>query len=156
MKHKHLNLIFTAKIIMLLAFSASSFGDDHYSEVEKENIDLVVKFYNIALNEKNADKAVTYLGDKYIQHNPVAQDGHAGLVGFVNYLKNQFPENNNEIKKVFADHDHVFLHVHSKRTPDSRGNAIIDIFRVENGKIVEHWDVIQEIPEKPANNNTMF
>jgi len=50
----------------------------------------------------------------------------------------------------------VVLHVHSRPTPQDRGSAIIDIFRVENGKIIEHWDVIQPVPEKAANSNTMF
>ena len=139
---------------LVLSFSAQTFAER--TKLEQTNIDLVTEFYNIALNDKNAEKARSYLGDVYIQHNPVAQDGPEGLVGFVNYLKNQFPQNHNEIKKAFADGDYVFLHVLSKRTPDSRGNAIVDIFRLENGKIVEHWDVIQEIPEKSANNNTMF
>jgi predicted SnoaL-like aldol condensation-catalyzing enzyme len=60
------------------------------------------------------------------------------------------------VKHVFADGDYVIQHVHSVRVPGSRGSAIINIFKLENGKIVEHWDVIQEIPEKSANANTMF
>ena len=52
--------------------------------------------------------------------------------------------------------DYVILHVHNVPTPGSRGNAIIDIFKLEDGKVVEHWDVRQEIPETAANNNTMF
>jgi len=141
-------------ILLLVACSGSATAER--SKQEQTNLDLVVEFYNLALNDKNVEKAKTYLGDKYIQHNPVAQDGPEGFVGFINYLKNQFPQNHNEIKQVFVDGDHVFLHVHSKRTPDARGSAIIDIFRLENGKIVEHWDVIQEIPDQSANNNTMF
>jgi len=141
-------------ILLLVACSGSATAER--SKQEQTNLDLVVEFYNLALNDKNVEKAKTYLGDKYVQHNPVAQDGPEGFVGFINYLKNQFPQNHNEIKQAFVDGDHVFLHVHSKRTPDARGSAIIDIFRLENGKIVEHWDVIQEIPEQSANNNTMF
>ena len=57
---------------------------------------------------------------------------------------------------MFADGDYVILHVHNVPTPGSRGNAIIDIFKLENGKVVEHWDVRQEIPEQSANSNTMF
>jgi predicted SnoaL-like aldol condensation-catalyzing enzyme len=55
-----------------------------------------------------------------------------------------------------VDGDYVILHVHAVREPGSRGNAIVDIFKLENGKVVEHWDVVQAIPETPANNNTMF
>jgi predicted SnoaL-like aldol condensation-catalyzing enzyme len=61
-----------------------------------------------------------------------------------------------EIKRSFVDGDYVILHVHAVREPGSRGNAIVDIFKLENGKVVEHWDVVQAIPETPANNNTMF
>jgi predicted SnoaL-like aldol condensation-catalyzing enzyme len=60
------------------------------------------------------------------------------------------------IIRVFADDDYVIQHVHRVPTPGSRGNAILNIYKLENGKIVEHWDVIQPVPEKSANNNTMF
>jgi predicted SnoaL-like aldol condensation-catalyzing enzyme len=61
-----------------------------------------------------------------------------------------------EIKRVFADGDYVILHVHAVREPGTRGVAVVDIFKLENGKIVEHWDVVQPIPEKAANTNGMF
>jgi SnoaL-like domain len=68
----------------------------------------------------------------------------------------KFPASRSEIKRVFADGDYVILHVHAVREPETRGNAIVDIFKLENGKIVEHWDVVQPIPEKAANANGMF
>ena len=71
-------------------------------------------------------------------------------------LKEKFPNAHSEIKRVIAEGDLVVLHVHSVREPGQRGRAVIDIFKVENGKIVEHWDVVQDIPEKPANDNSMF
>jgi predicted SnoaL-like aldol condensation-catalyzing enzyme len=120
------------------------------------NKKTVIALYNAALNEKDFDKARQYLGDKYIQHNPVAADGPEGLKGFIEFLKAKFPNNKSDIKRVFADGDYVIVHVHAVRTPGDRGNAIIDIFRLENGKVVEHWDAVQPIPEKSANNNGMF
>jgi predicted SnoaL-like aldol condensation-catalyzing enzyme len=116
----------------------------------------VVEFYEQAINKKDFDAASKYLGPRYIQHNPVAPDGAEGLKGFIGFLKSKFPESKSEIKRVFAEGDYVILHVHAVREPGTRGRAIIDIFRLENGKIVEHWDVAQDIPEKAANANGMF
>ena len=116
----------------------------------------VVEFYEKAINQKDFDAASKYLGPRYIQHNPFAADGAEGLKGFLGFLRDKFPKSKSEIKRVFADGDFVILHVHAVREPGTRGRAIIDIFRLENGKIVEHWDVAQDIPEKPANANGMF
>jgi predicted SnoaL-like aldol condensation-catalyzing enzyme len=96
------------------------------------------------------------MGDRYKQHNPLVADGPEGLKAFIEFLKTNFPEARSEIKRAFADGDYVILHVHSIRPPNMRGRAIIEIFRLENGKIDEHWDVIQEIPEESANPNGMF
>ena len=120
------------------------------------NKKIVVDFYNLALNQKDFDAASKYLGPRYIQHNPNAPDGAEGLKRLVTFLKEKFPNSKSEIKRVIAEGDLVVLHVHSVREPGQRGRAIVDIFRLENGKIVEHWDVIQPVPEKAANDNTMF
>ena len=72
------------------------------------------------------------------------------------FIKDKFPNSRSEFKRTFAEGDYVIVHVHAIREPGTRGSAIIDIFRLENGKIVEHWDVVQPIPEKAANDNTMF
>jgi predicted SnoaL-like aldol condensation-catalyzing enzyme len=122
----------------------------------EENKKVVAEFYEAAVNQKNFAAAAKFLGPRYIQHNPTAADGAEGLKAYITFLREKFPDSHSEVKHVFADGDYVIQHVHSVRTPGSRGLAIINIFRLENGKIVEHWDVIQEVPEKPANNNTMF
>jgi predicted SnoaL-like aldol condensation-catalyzing enzyme len=122
----------------------------------EENKKIVAEFYDAALNQKDFEKASKYLGSRYTQHNPNAADGPEGLKGFLAFLKDKFPNNRSEIKRIFADGDYVIVHVHAVREPGTRGNAIIDIFRLENGKVVEHWDVVQPIPEKAANDNGMF
>ena len=122
-------------------------------ESNKKN---VVAFYQKAINDKDFDAASKYLGPHYIQHNPTAPDGAEGLKGFIGFLRGKFPQAKSEIKRVFAEGDYVILHVHAVREPGTRGRAIIDIFRLENGKIVEHWDVAQDVPEKAANANGMF
>ena len=125
---------------------------------EEENKRLVMEFYDAALNKKDFEAASRYLGDKYIQHNPTAADGPEGLRGFVDFLRKDFPQAHNEIKYAYADGDFVILHVHSVRVPGTLGRAIVDIFRLENGKVVEHWDVIQDItdPADARNTNGMF
>ncbi len=122
-------------------------------EINKKN---VLAFYDKALNQKDFDAAAKYLGPRYVQHNPGAADGPEGLKAFLQFLREKYPASHSEIVRAFADGDYVILHVHAVRDPGTRGFAIVDIFKLEDGKIVEHWDVRQEIPEKAANNNGMF
>ena len=141
------------RLIVLAAALAAAPAQAQSLEANKRN---VVEFSNLALNEKNFEAASKYLGPRYIQHNPTAPDGAEGLKGFIGFLRDKFPQSRSEIKRVFADGDFVIVHVHSVREPGTRGRAIIDLFRLENGKIVEHWDVVQDVPEKAANSNGMF
>jgi predicted SnoaL-like aldol condensation-catalyzing enzyme len=120
------------------------------------NKKIVIDFYEKALNQKDFDAAAKHFGPRYIQHNPGAPDGIDGFKAFIAMRKEKFPNARSEIKRAFADGDYVILHIHSMREPGERGAAVIDIFRLENGKIVEHWDVVQPVPEKAANNNGMF
>ena len=138
-----------------LAFAMTSVqaADAQQQETNKKN---VVEFYEKALNQKDFEAASRYLGPRYTQHNPVAADGPEGLKAFIQFLRDKFPSSRSEIKRVFADGDYVIVHVHAMRESGTRGRAIIDIFKLENGKIVEHWDVGQDIPEKAANPNGMF
>jgi predicted SnoaL-like aldol condensation-catalyzing enzyme len=120
------------------------------------NKKTVQEFYDFLINKKDFKLASRYIGDRYVQHNPLVADGPEGLKAFVEFLKSNFPDARSEIKQVLAEGDYVIIHVHSVRIPGSRGRAIFDLFKLENGKIVEHWDTIQEIPESSANNNGMF
>jgi len=139
-------------VIMMLVASIC-WADKSEQQINKEN---VISFYQKAINEKDFEAAEKYLGDKYIQHNPMAADGKEGLERFIGFLKAKAPKYHSEIKNAFADGDYVILHVHNIPAPGEIGKAIVDIFRLEKGKIVEHWDVIQKIPAKAANENGMF
>ena len=121
-----------------------------------KNEQVVRSFYEAAINQKDFEAASKYLGPKYIQHNPTAADGVDGLRNFIQSLRDKLPNYHSRIVRAFSDGDFVILHVHNQREPNTRGFAIIDIFRLQNGKIVEHWDVRQEIPEAAANTNGMF
>lgn len=105
---------------------------------------------------EDADAALQYVGPRYVQHNPNAADGPQGFRQFIAFLRDKYPDSHSEIVTSFVDGEHVILHVRAVREPGTRGNAIVDIFRLENGKIVEHWDVTQAIPEKTASGNPMF
>ncbi len=117
----------------------------------------VLAFHDLAFNQgKFREAADKYIGNVYIQHNPGVADGIEAFVA-LGGMRKQFPQMKAEIKRVIAEGDLVVLHVHYQLDPNTRGSAVVDIFRLdENGKIVEHWDVRQDIPEKAANNNTMF
>jgi|GEM_PF-142102 len=139
------------------AVSALAFGAAHADTPQEEaNKKIVREFYNASLNEKNWEKTVTFIGNRYIQHNPNAASGPEGFKAHIDNLKKNFPQNHGEIKRMFATDDLVAIHVHVKRKPEDRGYAVVDMFRLENGKVVEHWDVVQTIPEKALNDNTMF
>lgn len=123
----------------------------------ENNKKIVTDFYEgIFLKHQVKAYADQYIGEKYIQHNPHVPDGKAP---FVNYFTGHFKENpdaKSVIKRAVTEGDLVFLHVHSTQNVQDRGVAVVDIFRVENGKIVEHWDVQQDVPANAANSNTMF
>jgi len=125
-------------------------------KVMEANKKAALEFYDLAINKKDYEAASKYLGPTYRQHNPLVAEGKEGFKAFLAMLKKDFPQAHSEVKRVFADGDYVIIHVHSLRLPNTLGRAIFDCFRFENGKIVEHWDAIQEIPEESANKNGMF
>jgi predicted SnoaL-like aldol condensation-catalyzing enzyme len=138
-----------------LLLPAAATAQSAHDQLEK-NKETVVKFYNAALNDKQPDEALKYVGPYYKQHNPMAEDGREGFHKFIDWVRADHPESHSDIKQIFADGDYVLLNVHMVRHPGERGLAIGEIFRLENGKIVEHWDRIQPVPETAKNDNTMF
>jgi predicted SnoaL-like aldol condensation-catalyzing enzyme len=124
---------------------------------KKSNAQKVVAFMDMVFNQKKVKEGFDkYVGDKYIQHNPIAPDGKEAAVEVLGKALQALPGWNYEFKHAYVDGDIVVLHSHVRLKADDRGMAVVDIFRFEKGKIVEHWDVVQPIPEKSANTNTMF
>lgn len=122
-----------------------------------ENKQLVLDFAQQAFGEKQVRQAFErYVDSGYIQHNPHAPDGAEPAIQFLEGFQQQFPQFRYAIKRVASEADLVFLHVHGTTSASDRGVAIVDIFRVADGKIVEHWDVIQPMPETAVSTHPLF
>lgn len=123
---------------------------------EEANRALVLAFYDGFFNQHQVDAAAAVLTEDYIQHNPFVPNGKAAFVEYFRGYFKEFPDSRARVIRSATDGDLVYLHVHSSSGPGHRGEAVVDIFRVVNGRIVEHWDVVQEVPEQAVNANTMF
>lgn len=122
----------------------------------RANKKLVLAFYEQIIGRKDFDAAKKYMGATYKQHAPYAADGHDGVRAWLAGFKAAFPKHHYEVKRVIAEGDYVMLHLHGMDGPSPNGESVVDIFRVENGKVVEHWDIIQPIPDSADNANSMF
>jgi len=126
---------------------------DSYLDNNKKN---AISFYKMAF-EGNPSKAVElFVGDEYIQHNPLVGNGIGPFIDYFNRMAKEYPDKSIEFVRSIAENDLVALHTH-QIWPDGAEYVTMDFFRFDaNGKIVEHWDSIQKIPDKSANHNTMF
>ena len=123
----------------------------------EHNKQTVIGFYTRAFNDRQpVDAVAMYVGTPYIQHSPMAHDGAEAFIQFVTGFVAQFPHLSVDIKRVIAEGELVVTHSLFKLSPEDRGTAAADIFRLRDSRIVEHWDILKPVPETSANDNTMF
>jgi len=121
------------------------------------NKETAMAFYDLMFNQcRPRDAIERYAGDVYIQHNPHVADGKAAFIAYFERMAAEYPGKNVTFMRAIAEDDLVVLHCH-QTWPDSDDHAGIDIFRFDdNGRVVEHWDVLQVISGKPRNENGLF
>jgi predicted SnoaL-like aldol condensation-catalyzing enzyme len=122
---------------------------------ESALLDFTLKAYRDIIVAMNPDAVDAYISPDYIQHSSLAEPTVDALKAFLAKVRAESPDARQIVKRAFVDGDHVIVHVHVERWPGDPGLAVVDIFRIAGGKIVEHWDVIQDVPANPVNPNPM-
>ena len=127
-------------------------------QTEERNKANVRQVYKEIFNQGKTELVREFFSEKYIQHKPILDNGIQAVVDFIQEKMERTPKPSINIKHILAEGDFVVVHSHITINPsDERsGQAVVDLFKLENGLIVEHWDVIQDIPATTVNGNSMF
>ena len=122
-------------------------------EMNKRN---AIAFYKIAYAGEPRKAVEQYVGNEYIQHNPAVKDGKEGFIEYFEQMAKEYPDKDIEFVRSIAEGNLVALHTH-QTWPGNDEYITMDFFRFDdNGKIVEHWDSIQQIPDESENDNSMY
>jgi predicted SnoaL-like aldol condensation-catalyzing enzyme len=112
----------------------------------EQNKQIVMRLFALAL-QGDVEGALDLVADNYVEHSPVIPAGKEGLAEFLRELAGREPTPQVTLHHVIADHEHVVVHYQSTNGPDGDGSAVADVFRLRDGVIAEHWDVVQALPE---------
>jgi predicted SnoaL-like aldol condensation-catalyzing enzyme len=128
-----------------------------YSETEARNLAFARAMYHEMLMVFDAQHVDRFIAEDYIQHSTAASGGREGLRAFLENRNEGFPEVDIRIKAAYADGDVTIFHIHTVRQPGDPGMNIVDIFRHRaDGKVQEHWEVVQDIPAVLPHDNGIF
>jgi predicted SnoaL-like aldol condensation-catalyzing enzyme len=126
------------------------------TEAEERNHALVMGLFAEVLNPLDSSAVDRFIAPDYIQHSQLAPPGRDALKAFLDWARAENPGAVHDVKRSFVEGDHVVVHYHVRRSPDDPGLAVMDIFRIEDGLIAEHWDVLQDVVSDSPNPNSMF
>lgn len=161
--------VFVAALLGAMAFVGAAYaksscavggreGEAHAERTPREaaNLALVLEMFDAVLGKMDASAVDRYVRPDYIQHGSMAETGSMGLKKFINSQKGQWENVVHDVKRCFVDGDYVILHTHVTRHRGDPGFAVMDVMRVQDGMIAEHWDTIQPMPDKLLHSNGVF
>ena len=158
----HRSLAHVLALVACVGLLAPAIGLDSgttYGEVKPKNKSeaTVLALLDTAFNKRRYEEAFArYVGPYYRQHNPTVPDGKQAIIDGLREWLPKVPALHYDFKHVYSDGDRVIVHSHLTMAAAGNGMAVVDIFRLEHGKVVEHWDVVQPVPDQALNDNTMF
>lgn len=147
--------IFSLLLVMgvtMMGIPAANAKTEKQLQQEESNRKLVLSLFEA----DSPEVIISAMADDYKQHNPTVADGKAGAAVFFRNMAKQYPKSKARVYRSAADGDLVWVHAHLVLQPNDPGIALVDIFRVKDGKLVEHWDIMQPVPTSAANSNSMF
>lgn len=127
-----------------------------HSDQERANLALIEGLYRDVLIAQDATRVDDYIAADYIQHSALAPPGREALKDWLRHIRIESPEAEQTVHRLIADDDFVVAHVHVRRWPGDRGLAVMDMYRIADGRVAEHWEAIQDVPEVSPNPTSMF